>query len=191
LLLPLVRGCREKYGFAYKGILYIGGTFLKEMGQTNPYVFEINVRMGDPEAQVIYPRLKTDLLTISEKIAQGNLGRLKKLEWDSRYYVCVCLTSGRVRGSKGWYRGYPERYAIGKEISGLERISPQALIFHSGTRWDAKSKRFFTSGGRVLSVVSYGSSLKKARDRVYREVKKIKFAGVHYRRDIAKESVLL
>jgi len=186
IALPLVRGCREKYGFVYKGILYIGGTFLKENGKINPYVFEINVRMGDPEAQVIYPRLKTDLVAISLGIIDGTLDQLGPLDWDANYYLCVCATSGRTRGKKGWYRGYPGRYAIGREITGLDDLSPETLVFHSGSQWDSKRKQFFTAGGRVLSVVSSDRTLEGARIKAYKEIEKINFEGLHYRKDIGK-----
>lgn len=188
IALPLIHGCRKKFGFVYKGILYIGGTFLKENGEINPYVFEINVRMGDPEAQVIYPRLKTDLVTISRGIIEGKLDRLGKLEWNQNYHVCVCATSGKTRGRKGWYKGYPQRYAIGKEITGLEKVSPETLVFHSGTKWEPKHKRFVTAGGRVLSIVSFDPTLAGARDKVYKEMEKIKFNGIQYRKDIGTKT---
>ncbi|OGM12097.1 phosphoribosylamine--glycine ligase [Candidatus Woesebacteria bacterium RBG_16_34_12] len=181
---PLVQGCREKFGFTYKGILYIGGTFLKENGKINPYVFEVNVRMGDPEAQVIYPRLKTDLVDISMGIIEGNLGQLGRLDWDQNYHVCVCATSGRTRGKNGWYKGYPQRYATGKEISGLNQISPDSLVFHSGTKWDTEKQCFITDGGRVLSIVSSGVTLGEAGNKAYQEIAKVDFQGLHYRKDI-------
>lgn len=185
IALPLIRGCKEKYGFTYKGILYIGGTFLREKGEINPYVFEINVRHGDPEAQVIYPRLKTDLIDISMAIVEERLEEIN-LEWEKKVYLCICATSGRCRGKKGWYKGYPQRYAIGKRIYGLEKISSDTLIFHSGSKWDRQKKHFVTAGGRVLSLVSCGNTLKEARSRAYNEIKKLYFEGIHYRRDIGK-----
>jgi phosphoribosylamine---glycine ligase len=183
---PLVQGCREKYGITYKGILYIGGTFVKENDNINPYVFEINIRMGDPEAQTIYPRLKTDLVKISMGIVEGNLNQIGPLEWQSNYHVCVCATSGRTKGNNGWYAGYPARYAIGKEISGLENISPDILVFHSGTTYDPIRKKFITSGGRVISLVGSGGSLSQASENVYQAIGKIKFDGIHYRQDIGR-----
>lgn len=186
IALPLIHGCRKKYGFTYKGILYVGGTFLQEHREINPYVFEINVRMGDPEAQVIYPRLKTDLVAISRGIIEGNLSGLGPLDWDQSYHVCICATSGKSRGKKGWYRGYPNRYAIGKEITGLERISPETLVFHSGTEWDPERQLFLTAGGRVLSIVGSARTLKEARFKANKEIKKIQFKGIHYRSDIGR-----
>lgn len=180
---PLIEGCHKRYGFKYKGILYIGGTFLHEGKDINPYVFEINVRMGDPEAQVIYPRLKTDMIKICMAIVDGKLAKLGKLDWSSNYCVGVCAVSGKSRGKKGNYKGYPNRYAVGKEISGLESVS-NALVFHSGTKWDETKNCFVTDGGRVLTVVTDGSTLEKAREKAYTEIEKIKFDGIYYRQDI-------
>lgn len=180
---PLIEGCQKRYGFKYKGILYIGGTFLQEGKDVNPYVFEINVRMGDPEAQVIYPRLKTDMIKICTAIVDGKLAELGKLDWNSNYYVGVCAVSGKSRGKKGNYKGYPGRYAVGKEISGLENVS-NALVFHSGTRWDQTEKCFVTDGGRVLTIVAEDSTLDGAKEKAYAEIGKIKFDGIYYRKDI-------
>ncbi len=188
IALPLIKGCQKKHNFIYKGILYIGGVFVKENKQINPYVFEVNIRMGDPEAQVIYPRLKTDLVKICTYLIKGKLNQIKKLNWDKNYYLCVCATSGRVkRKGKGRYPGYPNRYSIGKKISGLNKISPEVLVFHSGTKWDNQNKTMITNGGRVLSIVASASSLKQARKKAYQEIKKITFEGIHYRNDIGKK----
>lgn len=182
---PLIQGCQEKYSFAYKGILYVGGTFIQEGEEWQPYVFEINVRMGDPEAQVIYPRLKTDIVEISLGIIRSNLASIKQLDWDPNYHLCVCVTSGRThRKGKGFCPGYPQRYAIGKSIRGIENIPPEILIFHSGTSWDPKSNQFLTAGGRVLSIVASGPSLEEARQQAYQAVANISFEGMHYRTDI-------
>ncbi len=183
IAIPLIDGCKKRYGFKYKGILYIGGTFLQEGKEINPYVFEINVRMGDPEAQVIYPRLKTDMIKICMAIVKGKLAELGKLDWNSNYYVGVCAVSGPSRGKKGNYKGYPNRYAVGKEIIGLDNIS-DSLVFHSGTRWDLSKKCFVTDGGRVLTIVSEDSTLGGARKKAYSEIEKIKFDGIYYRKDI-------
>lgn len=187
ITVPLINGCRERYKFAYKGILYIGGTFVNEGDKLNPYVFEINVRMGDPEAQVIYPRLKTDMMQISMAIVQGSLGQLGKFDWNPNYHVGICATSGRSHGSKGWYPGYPRRYAIGKPITGLDNISSDTLVFHSGTKWDPVKNQFITDGGRVLTVVANDPTLEGARTKAYREMEKINFEGIHYRTDIGKQ----
>lgn len=183
IALPLVHGCREKYSVVYKGILYIGLMLVEEDGQLEPYVLEINVRMGDPEAQVIYPRLLTDFVDVSRAIVDEELEGLE-YEWSDDYYICVCATSGRTKGKKGWYQGYPRRYAIKKPIDGLDKVSSDTLVFHSGTCWDEELGQFLTDGGRVLSVVVGDPDLEKARQRVYQEMEKLSFEGIHYRRDI-------
>lgn len=185
IALPLIHGCRDKHNLIYKGILYVGGTFVREGGQIKLYVFEINVRMGDPEAQVIYPRLKTDIVDISMGIIEGNLGQLGKLNWDPNYHVCVCATSGRTRRKgKGWCPGYPGRYHKRKVISGLKDVSDEILVVHSGTVWDPERNVFLTDGGRVLSLVASDRTLGGAKDKVYREMNKVNFEGLHYRTDI-------
>jgi len=191
---PLIHGCRERYGIVYKGIMYIGGTFVRKDETINPYVFEINVRMGDPEAQVIYPRLKTDLALLSRAVVEGRLAEMGPLAWDPRYYLCVGLTSGPLRlkvPGKGWrsYPGYPDSYASGRVIQGLETLSPNMLVFHNGTTWDHERECFVTSGGRVLSIVGIGETLEEAREKTYREVQKVTFDGCHYRCDIGRKPI--
>jgi phosphoribosylamine--glycine ligase len=183
IALPLVHGLKEHYGIVYRGILYIGLMLVEEGDGYQPYVLEINVRMGDPEAQVIYPRLMTDFVDISMAIVKEELEGLE-YDWNEDYYICACATSGRTKGKKGWYAGYPRRYAIKKQIEGLDGLSPETLVFHSGTCWDEEQGRFLTDGGRVLSVVVGDPNLEKARQRLYQEMEKIQFEGIHYRRDI-------
>ncbi len=183
---PLIDGLAREEGVIYKGILYIGLMLVEEGGETNPYVLEINIRMGDPEAQVIYPRLKTDFVDICEAVVHGDLDQID-LIWSDDSYVCVCATSGRYRGSKGWYQGYPDRYGIGKPIHGLADMDDGVLVFHAGTRWDPGVGQFRVHGGRVLSVVAGEPTLAAARDRVYQELQKIRFDGIHYRTDIAAD----
>ncbi len=183
IALPLVHGLTEREGTVYRGILYIGLMLVEEAGALNPYVLEINVRMGDPEAQVIYPRLQTDLAEIAWTCTDGNLADLE-FSWSDDYYLCVCATSGRYRGSKGWYKGYPWRYGIGQPISGLEDVSDDVLVFHAGTRWDEEANCFRVQGGRVLAVVAGRPTLEQARRAAYREAEMIQFKGVRYRRDI-------
>lgn len=181
--LPLVHGFKERYGIVYRGILYIGLMLVEEAGGWQPYVLEINVRMGDPEAQVIYPRLLTDFVDISLAMVREELDGLD-YEWTEDHYICVCATSGRTKSKKGWYQGYPRRYAIKKPIEGLDELPADILVFHSGTCWDSERGQFLTDGGRVLSVVVGDPSLEKARRRVYEGLEKISFEGIHYRRDI-------
>lgn len=183
---PLIDGLAREEGVVYKGILYIGLMLVEEGGELNPSVLEINIRMGDPEAQVIYPRLQTDFADICDAVIRGELDQLDFV-WSNDAYVCVCATSGRYRGSKGWYQGYPDRYGIGKPISGLDKIDDDVLVFHAGTRWDPKAGKFRVHGGRVLSVVAGQPTLAAARDRVYQELQKVSFTGIHYRTDIAMD----
>lgn len=183
---PLIDGFAREEGVVYKGILYIGLMLVEEGGELNPHVLEINIRMGDPEAQVIYPRLVTDFVDICEAGIHGELDNVDFV-WSGDRYVGVCAVSGRYRGSKGWYKGYPERYGIGKPISGLDEIDDDVLIFHAGTRWDPEAGQFRVQGGRVLSVVAGKPTLAAARGRVYQELQKIQFKGIHYRTDIAAD----
>lgn len=182
---PLIKGVREKYDILYRGILYLGLMLVEEGNGITPYVLEINIRLGDPEAQVILPRLHTDLVDVCEAILQGNLGRTVP-EWDPDYRLCMIATSGPTKGKKGWYKGYPDRYKIGLPIGGIDRIDPGCLVFHSGTERDA-SGRLLTTGGRVLCIVSSGPTLEKARGVALAEMEKIKFEGIYYRRDIGLE----
>ncbi|MCU0571573.1 MAG: phosphoribosylamine--glycine ligase [Syntrophobacteraceae bacterium] len=182
---PLIRGVREKYGFVYRGILYLGLMLVDEGSEIVPYVLEINIRLGDPEAQVILPRLETDLVDICEAILTGRLQDIQPV-WDPRFRLCLIATSGPVKGKKGWYKGYPERYRIGAPIDGLELIDPGCLVFHSGTDLDGDG-RWITTGGRVLCIVSTGDTLAAAREIAYTEMGKISFEGLYYRSDIGKE----
>jgi phosphoribosylamine--glycine ligase len=148
-------------------------------------VLEINIRLGDPEAQVILPRLETDLVEISEAIIQGRLHEVQP-RWSPDYRLCLIAVSGRTKGKKGWYRGYPERYKIGVPIEGMDQIDQGCLVFHSGSGF-GESGQFITTGGRVLCIVSRGTTLAEARETAYGEMKKVSFEGIYYRGDIGKE----
>lgn len=153
----------------YKGVLYVGII----MNGSLPYVLEFNCRFGDPETQAVLPLLDTDFVDICEAILNKNLVNLK-INWKKQFSVCVVLASG----------GYPGKFNKGFEIKGLENINDKdAVVFHAGTKLE--NKKFITSGGRVLGVVSSASDLKSAVDKVYADVRVIKFDGVHYRKDIA------
>jgi phosphoribosylamine--glycine ligase len=179
---PIIQGIREEYDILYRGVLYLGLMLVEESKEIVPYVLEINIRLGDPEAQVILPRLKTDLVDICEAILAGKLQEVDP-QWDPNYRFCLIAVSGRTKGKKGWYKGYPERYKIGAPIEGLEKIDPGCLVFHSGTGWN-QDGALVTTGGRVLCIVSEASSLSLCRDIAYREMEKIHFEGLYYRRDI-------
>jgi len=181
---PLIYGIREKHGILYRGILYLGLMLTGEGSQTIPQVLEINIRLGDPEAQVILPRLDTDLVDVCEAVLSGRLGEVK-LSWNEAYRLCLIAVSGPTKGKKGWYKGYPDRYKIGVPISGVDHIDPGCLTFHSGTQLDG-SGQLITTGGRVLCIVSKGRDLAEARAVAFREMQKVSFEGIYYRQDIGK-----
>ncbi|HDL90343.1 MAG TPA: phosphoribosylamine--glycine ligase, partial [Thermodesulforhabdus norvegica] len=182
---PLIKGIRENKGILYQGVIYLGLMLVEENGDITPYVLEINIRLGDPEAQVILPRMKTDIVDVCEAILEGRLKGVS-LEWDPDYRLCLIAVSGRCRGKKGWYKGYPDRYRIGVPIEGLESVDPECLVFHSGTGFD-ESGRLITTGGRVFGIVTRGRTLAEAREKAYREMKKVHFEGMYYRSDIGLE----
>jgi len=185
--MPLIRGFSEKEGILYKGILYLGLMLVEE----TPYLLEANVRLGDPEAEVILPRLKTPLSDISFQIIKGVLSE-KKVEWSPDYFCDVVAAQGRTRQmkngkSKGWYPGYPGRYGKGYPISGIGNAEePDCKIFFAGVS-NSKEKGLVTDGGRVLHVVGRGKTLQEARDTAYRKIEHISFEGLRYRTDIGKE----
>jgi len=185
--MPLIKGFREKEGIPYKGILYCGLMLVGEI----PHLLEANVRFGDPEAQVILPRLKTPLTDISFQIINGLLSE-KRVEWSQDFYCDVVAAAGRTKQmkhgrSKGWYPGYPARYGKGHPISGLENIQdPDCKIFFAGVS-NSETKGMVTDGGRVLHVVGKGKTLHDARTVAYANIDKIHFDGMRYRTDIGKE----
>ncbi|MCG6919117.1 MAG: phosphoribosylamine--glycine ligase [Deltaproteobacteria bacterium] len=182
---PLITGFRDKTGIVYKGVLYLGLMLVEEQEGITPYVLEINIRQGDPEAQVILPRLENDLVDVSEAIVQGRLSEIKP-QWNPDYRLCLIAVSGRTKGKKGWYKGYPERYKIGLPIQGLDKIDPECMVFHSGTGFGDEGQ-LITTGGRVLCIVSRGRNLEEARKKAYAEMEKVQFEGIYYRSDIGKE----
>ncbi|RXT05165.1 phosphoribosylamine--glycine ligase [Ammoniphilus sp. CFH 90114] len=162
-----------KEGCSFRGILYTGLIITKE----GPKVIEYNARFGDPETQVVLPRLKTDLLDVLIAGVAGELDNLD-VQWKEEAAVCVIMASG----------GYPGSYEKGKEITGLDQVGDQAMVFHAGT--ELKDGKVVTNGGRVLGVTSIGQSVKEARDAAYQAVQQISFDGAHYRKDIAKKALV-
>jgi len=166
-------------GLIARGVLFRGLLFPGLMVTLDgPRVLEFNCRFGDPETQVILPRLKSDLLELFEATIDGTLeGRT--IEWDERAAVTVVLASG----------GYPDKYETGKPIRGLEAAAEakDVHIFHAGTR--KENDTVVTAGGRVLAVTALGESVAAARERAYEAVSQIDFEGCHYRRDIALGAV--
>lgn len=168
---PMVQGMASK-GIKFRGVLYAGIMLTKE----GPMVLEYNCRFGDPETQVILPRLKSDLLPVLAEIANGTLSQ-DQLEWHPKACVGVVVASG----------GYPGAFEKGFPISGLDHTQ-DVMIFHAGTSFNA-SGQTVTSGGRVLSVCALGDSLRDARDRAYAGLSHIRFQNSFHRRDIAKRAL--
>lgn len=179
---PLIDGFREKRGILYQGFLYCGLIF-EDGDITKPVLLEINVRLGDPEAEVILPRIKTPLLDICQALLDGKLKNLK-VEFDGDYFCDVVLASGPVKSSgKGKYHGYPGRYKIGFPIEGYLENNFNCLTFSAGITSDPE-KGLVTSGGRVIHVVGKGRNLEEARKMAYGEIEKINFEGKFFRKDI-------
>jgi len=169
IMRPLLRGL-HKEGITFRGLLY-PGLMISAAGAR---VLEFNCRFGDPETQVILPRIKSDLLPLLEATIDGEIDNCA-IEWDERTAVTVVLASG----------GYPDKYETGKAISGLDEAEKRddVHIFHAGTQ--RTNGGIVTSGGRVLAVTALGSTIETARARVYGAVSRIHFENCHYRRDIA------
>jgi len=173
VILPTIRGMAEERN-PFTGILY-AGLMLADDG---PQVLEFNVRFGDPETQVVLPRLRTDLADILLSLVDSRLDQVTPV-WDPSPAVCVVLAS----------EGYPGSYPKGRLIEGLddvERLS-DVTAFHAGTKRDGN--RFVTNGGRVLGVTASGPSLKDTISKTYDAVRHIRFQGMHYRKDIGEKGL--
>lgn len=158
----------KKENIDFKGVLFIG--LMVKDGKA--MVLEYNTRFGDPETEVILPRLKSDLAKIMLKCVEGGL-REEDLQWTDEKCVTVVLASG----------GYPEAYEKGKEITGLNTVDDNDItVFHGGTK--SENNKILTDGGRVLAVTAIGEDLETAREKVYKSIEKIKFEGMQYRKDI-------
>jgi phosphoribosylamine---glycine ligase len=162
-------------GIEYRGVLY-AGLMLTERG---PQVLEFNCRFGDPETQVVVPRMDFDLVEAAEATIDGSLSRLP-LAWKSAAAVCVVMAAG----------GYPGEYSRGQTIGGLKEAakSDKVCVFHAGTRRNA-SGQMVTDGGRVLGVTALGENIETAARRAYAVVQQIHFDGAHFRRDIAARAI--
>ena len=155
-------------GIDYKGVLYFG-IMLTEEG---PKLLEFNVRFGDPETEVLLPRLLSDLFDIASSVVDGTLAEID-IKWSIEKAVCVVMASG----------GYPEEYEIGCEIIGIEEAKEDITIFHAGTK--VEDNKLVTAGGRVLVISALGEDYEAARSKAYAAIKKISFDKKHYRTDIA------
>lgn len=172
IFLPTIEAM-NKEGRTFKGCLYFG-LMLTPKG---PKVIEYNCRFGDPETQVVLPRLKTDIMDIFEAINNETLSDLD-IEWDDRACTCVIMASG----------GYPKSYPKGIEINGLTDGQLDGVtVYHAGTKRDGD--KLVTSGGRVLGVTALGASIEDALAKSYAGVEKIKFDGAHYRKDIGQKAL--
>ncbi len=173
IMIPVIQGMAAE-GRTYRGVLY--GGLMIENGK--PRVLEFNARLGDPEAQPILMRMKSDLVPLLMACLDGTL-RGMEIEWDSRAAICVVMAS----------QGYPGAYEKGRVIQGLDEIASMedVSIFHAGTL--LQEERIVTNGGRVLGVTALGHGIPQAIEKVYQAVEKIKFDGVHYRKDIGKKAL--
>lgn len=162
---PTIEGF-QKDGIEYKGFVFIGLINVKN----EPIVIEYNVRMGDPETEVVVPRLKSDLVELFLSVADQKLGDFN-LEVDPRSATTVMLVSG----------GYPEDFEKGKVISGLENVT-DSIVFHAGTKLD--NGNVVTNGGRVIAVTSYGDNFQEAIKKSYQNIDKLSFDKMYFRKDI-------
>lgn len=162
---PTIAGL-QKEGIEYKGFVFIG--LINVKGE--PMVIEYNVRMGDPETEVVIPRIQSDLVAVFQAVAEQKLDEIA-LEIDPRSATTVMLVSG----------GYPEEYAKGMPISGLDAVT-DSLVFHAGTAF--KDEQVVSNGGRVLAVTSYGNGFQEALKKSYQNIDKLHFDTMYYRKDI-------
>ena len=162
---PTVLGL-QKDGIEYKGFIFIGLIIVKG----EPIVIEYNVRMGDPETEVVIPRIKSDLVELFQAVADEKLNEVI-LEIDERSATTVMMVSG----------GYPEEYEKGFEISGLEKIE-DSLVFHAGTKFE--NGKVLTNGGRVLAITSFGNDFQEGIKKTYQNIEKLHFDKMYFRKDI-------
>ena len=172
ILRPTVEAMARE-GAPFRGVLYAGLMITDE----GPMVLEFNGRFGDPETQVVLPRMESDLvpLLLAAAGVAGDLeSQVRGLRWRSESAVCVVLASG----------GYPGSYETGLPIEGLDAMLDGVMAFHAGT--DFRGGQWRTAGGRVLGLTALGRTMEEARAKVYRQIDRIRFSGMHYRTDIGK-----
>ncbi len=166
IIQPTIQGLMNE-GINYQGFIFFGLMKVED----KPLVVEYNVRMGDPEAEAVIPRIETDLVSLFEKIPNQQLDEME-LEINPRAAVSVMMVSG----------GYPEKYEKGKPITGLNSYNPDTLIFHAGTK--ILEDQVITNGGRVLAITSYGDDIFNALNHSYETIRHITFENAYYRKDI-------
>jgi phosphoribosylamine--glycine ligase len=170
IVIPTIKGLKNEQipylGFLFIGLMNING---------NPFVIEYNCRMGDPETEVVLPRIKNDLLEVLSKAANGNLNEIK-LDIDTQTAATIMLVSG----------GYPENYEKGFEISGLNNLY-ESTVYHAGTVLENNIVK--TNGGRVLAITSLASNLTQAFNKSYQTAANIKFSGKYNRGDLGKDLI--
>jgi hypothetical protein len=157
----------KQENLAYSGILFIG--FM--IKNNEPKILEFNVRFGDPETEVVLPRMESDLIDVIEKSIEGTL-KAEDLTWKKEKCMTVILTS----------KGYPLKYEKGKEISGIENVDEDIYVYHNNTEF--KNNKILSAGGRVLSVTTLGSDFEEMRKRIYKNIEKINFENKTFRKDI-------
>jgi len=169
VIIPTIEGLK-KDKIEYNGFIFFGLIKVED----EPYVIEYNVRMGDPEAESVLPRIKSDLLDLFLGVAEKNINE-KEINIDDRTVAAVFTVAG----------GYPEGYEKGKVINGLENIS-ESIVFHAGTKLNSQ-RQILTNGGRVIAISSYGKNIKEALSKSYQSIDKMEFEGMNYRRDIGND----
>lgn len=168
IVIPTIKGLK-KDNIEYQGFIFIG--LMNVEG--NPYVIEYNVRMGDPETESVFPRIKSDIVEAFNSFKTKSLDKIN-FEIDSRYATTVMMVA----------KGYPESYEKGKEIKGINETQ-DCIVFHAGTKQEGE--KILTNGGRVIAVTCYGETLQEALEKCYKNVDKISWEGKYFRRDIGKD----
>lgn len=174
IVVPLMKALKKEK-IKYRGVIYAG----LMISEGKPYVLEFNCRFGDPEAQPILMRLKSDLFKLLDATVKGKLGKVKA-GWKKEAAVSVVISA----------EGYPEAPKKGDLISGINDAEKTgAVVFHAGTACDGMTGPLLTSGGRVVGVTALGKDIATAKKKAYEGVKKVRFDGMHYRKDIADKAI--